>query len=483
MEQCHSYNARLCAERSVRMPFLDSQTGVAQSNCYIWMEKRHRGPGVAPGQLYTYPARRWRKKRRAHPPEDPRLSFPPLKPEMDVGLKKDAMVPPDGSSLEALLKTEPLDKRSLPDPRLLSDEDSLSEFPGANSRTRKRILEPEDFLDDLDDEDYEEDTPKRRGKGKGKRILEPEDFLDDLDDEDYEEDTPKRRGKGKGKGRGVGSARKKLDAIEDREKPYACDNSYKQKHIPKPSERVCGKRYKNRPGLSYHYAHSHLADEEGEDREDLEPRTPIRPRSEEQKYPDLQEIHGPLTTPSLPASAPTRQTPTYRRYMDPSQPPPSLPRDRPQPTGDTRTPHNPLPPCLRFHETDPALQEIHGPLTTPSLSPTRQTPPYRRYMDPSKPRPSLRSHETDPALQEIHGPLATPSPCLRSHETDPALQEIHGPLATPSLPASASTRQTPPYRRYMDPSQPPPSTPTRQTPPYRRYMDPLQPPPSLPPLP
>ena len=28
---------------------------------------------------------------------------------------------------------------------------------------------------------------------------------------------------------------------------------------------VCGKRYKNRPGLSYHYAHSHLAQEEGED--------------------------------------------------------------------------------------------------------------------------------------------------------------------------------------------------------------------------
>ena len=45
MEQCHNYNARLCAERSILMPFLDSQTGVAQSNCYIWMEKRHRSPG------------------------------------------------------------------------------------------------------------------------------------------------------------------------------------------------------------------------------------------------------------------------------------------------------------------------------------------------------------------------------------------------------------------------------------------------------
>ena len=48
MEQCHNYNARLCAERSVRLPFLDSQTGVAQSNCYIWMEKRDRGPGENP---------------------------------------------------------------------------------------------------------------------------------------------------------------------------------------------------------------------------------------------------------------------------------------------------------------------------------------------------------------------------------------------------------------------------------------------------
>ncbi|XP_064407952.1 zinc finger protein ubi-d4 isoform X3 [Latimeria chalumnae] len=236
MEQCHNYNARLCAERSVRLPFLDSQTGVAQSNCYIWMEKRHRGPGSAPGQLYSYPARRWRKKRRAHPPEDPRLVLSPLKPDTDQTLKKEGVAPTDGSSLETLLRTEPVEKRGVPDSR---DDDSLSEFPiNNNSRTRKRILEPDDFLDDLDDEDYEEDTPKRRGKGRAK-------------------------------GKGPGSARKKLDAaaLEDRDKPYACD--------------ICGKRYKNRPGLSYHYAHSHLADEEGEDKEDSEPPTPVSQKSEE----------------------------------------------------------------------------------------------------------------------------------------------------------------------------------------------------------
>ena len=48
IEHCRSYNARLCAERSLRLPFLDSQTGVAQNNCYIWMEKTHRGPGTGP---------------------------------------------------------------------------------------------------------------------------------------------------------------------------------------------------------------------------------------------------------------------------------------------------------------------------------------------------------------------------------------------------------------------------------------------------
>ncbi|XP_068922372.1 zinc finger protein ubi-d4 isoform X1 [Petaurus breviceps papuanus] len=252
MEQCHNYNARLCAERSVRLPFLDSQTGVAQSNCYIWMEKRHRGPGLASGQLYSYPARRWRKKRRAHPPEDPRLTFPSIKPDTDQTLKKEGLISQDGSSLEALLRTDPLEKRGAPNPQ--ADDDSLGEFPVTNSRARKRILEPEDFLDDLDDEDYEEDTPKRRGKGKAK-------------------------------GKGVSNARKKLDAsiLEDRDKPYACDNSFKQKHTSKAPQRVCGKRYKNRPGLSYHYAHSHLAEEEGEDKEDSQPPTPVSQRSEEQK--------------------------------------------------------------------------------------------------------------------------------------------------------------------------------------------------------
>ncbi|XP_010725785.1 zinc finger protein neuro-d4-like [Meleagris gallopavo] len=55
IEHCRSYNARLCAERSTRLPFLDAQTGVAQSDCYIWMERTHRGPGESAALPHKWP--------------------------------------------------------------------------------------------------------------------------------------------------------------------------------------------------------------------------------------------------------------------------------------------------------------------------------------------------------------------------------------------------------------------------------------------
>lgn len=58
----------MMSERKLRLPFLDSQTGVAQNNCFLWFQKRHRAQGQERGQLYTYPSRRWRKKRKNHQP-------------------------------------------------------------------------------------------------------------------------------------------------------------------------------------------------------------------------------------------------------------------------------------------------------------------------------------------------------------------------------------------------------------------------------
>uniref|UniRef100_A0A8C6TXR8 DPF1-3 N-terminal domain-containing protein n=1 Tax=Neogobius melanostomus TaxID=47308 RepID=A0A8C6TXR8_9GOBI len=238
IEQCRSYNARLCAERSVRLPFLDSQTGVAQNNCYIWMERHHRSPGVAAGQMYTYPARCWRKKRRFNNSTDSRLGIYGL--HLDGGLMSKDALPPQSTTLEALLRGEGLDRRN----NTKNDEESLLEI--------QRVLEADAAEDAFDD------------------------------DEDFEVDTPKRRHRGKGRGRGSG--RRKADYDDD--KPYVCDSRYKPRQNSKPTPTVCAKRYRNRTGLSYHYTHSHMAEEEqpGE-RSTVVPRTLSIPQNDRQKRP------------------------------------------------------------------------------------------------------------------------------------------------------------------------------------------------------
>ncbi|KAI1903877.1 hypothetical protein AGOR_G00031740 [Albula goreensis] len=205
MEHCRSYNARLRSDRSLRLPFLDSQTGVAQGNCYIWMEKTHRRPGLAPGQIYTYPARCWRKKRRLNMLGDPHILPCEFKIDYEASLKREGGVP-DGPVLESLLNTEILDRKMD-----TKEEESMSEC--------QKLLVGELMPQDLEGEDLEDDLPKRRNRTKGRLC-------------------------------GVGGMRKRQEP-EDRDKPYVCD--------------ICGKRYKNRPGLSYHYAHTHLSEEDEEE--------------------------------------------------------------------------------------------------------------------------------------------------------------------------------------------------------------------------
>uniref|UniRef100_A0A3P8UL60 Zinc finger protein DPF3-like n=1 Tax=Cynoglossus semilaevis TaxID=244447 RepID=A0A3P8UL60_CYNSE len=214
-EKENYYNARLCAERSVRLPFLDSQTGVAQNNCYIWMERHHRSPGVSAGQMYTYPARCWRKKRRLHNATDPPLGIYGL--HLDGSLMSKDSLPAQSTTLEALLRGD-----------AKNDEESLLEI--------QRVLEADAAEDAFnDDDDYEVDTPRRRHRGKG---------------------------------RGRGSGRRKADLDDD--KPYVCD--------------ICAKRYRNRTGLSYHYTHSHLAEEDrAGEINTMATRSPSTPQSDRQK--------------------------------------------------------------------------------------------------------------------------------------------------------------------------------------------------------
>ncbi|KAH7940694.1 hypothetical protein HPB49_003559 [Dermacentor silvarum] len=90
-------NTRLVVERRLRLPFLDAQTGVAQSDCALWMARWQRMPGHAEGQLYSYPARRWRKRRRQYLMNDRYLGATRLREQPpdygDAGAEQDEIRP------------------------------------------------------------------------------------------------------------------------------------------------------------------------------------------------------------------------------------------------------------------------------------------------------------------------------------------------------------------------------------------------------
>lgn len=66
LEVSATFNSRLSLERRLRLPFLDPQTGVAQRHCALYVKAKQRMPGLRSGQIYTFPAARWRKTKRQY---------------------------------------------------------------------------------------------------------------------------------------------------------------------------------------------------------------------------------------------------------------------------------------------------------------------------------------------------------------------------------------------------------------------------------
>ena len=63
LESAVSYNRKLNEERKMRLPYIDSQTGVAQRHYNSQRHKRERMPGLNQSQIYSYPQKQWRKKK------------------------------------------------------------------------------------------------------------------------------------------------------------------------------------------------------------------------------------------------------------------------------------------------------------------------------------------------------------------------------------------------------------------------------------
>ena len=56
------YNKQLIKDRRSRLPYVDAQTGIAQTNSHLLRSRLERRRGALPGQIYSYPPYRWRQE-------------------------------------------------------------------------------------------------------------------------------------------------------------------------------------------------------------------------------------------------------------------------------------------------------------------------------------------------------------------------------------------------------------------------------------
>ncbi|XP_075213329.1 zinc finger protein ubi-d4-like isoform X3 [Lycorma delicatula] len=228
IENSANYNTRLCIERRLRMPFLDPQTGLAQNHSNLFMSSRQRMPGLQEGQVYTYPSKRWRKKRRQYLMN---MMQPSRRKEVDSDsndLHSISTIENPGAS--AAQSEDSKDSSGL-------KEDATPKVPDAwfYDELDLQAMDGFDEPDPDSDYDYEEPYSKRKKKRTGPGKPGPRGA--GQSDSPHPK-KPKTPGPGRGRKKGMTYA-----DLTDADKPFGCD--------------LCGARYKTRPGLTYHYTHSH----------------------------------------------------------------------------------------------------------------------------------------------------------------------------------------------------------------------------------
>ncbi|KAL4708641.1 hypothetical protein ACJJTC_008167 [Scirpophaga incertulas] len=233
IENSSTFNSRLCAERRMRMPFIDTQTGVAQSHCNLFMTKKQRMPGAREGQVYTYPAQRWRKARRQYlTMASTRWGWNGLPDIADTvgdgdnssGIPTDALIGEDSrDGSQTAAKDDP--KEWFYD-ELAMEEMETGEEPEAES-----------------DEDYFHDTYANRRRRRGGATPTGPGSRGGRTRKSQPDDTPAKRGRaGRGRKRAA-QGPLPFEETGDTEKPFGCE--------------LCGAKYKTRAGLTYHFTHSH----------------------------------------------------------------------------------------------------------------------------------------------------------------------------------------------------------------------------------
>ncbi len=62
-----SYNSQLVRDAKTRLPYVDAQTGIAQDHSHLMQNRLSRKRGALPGQVFSYPQRRWHRETRPVP--------------------------------------------------------------------------------------------------------------------------------------------------------------------------------------------------------------------------------------------------------------------------------------------------------------------------------------------------------------------------------------------------------------------------------
>lgn len=188
IENSETFNTRLCIERRLRMPFLDPQTGVAQYHSALFMKARQRIPGLKDGQVYSYPASRWRKSRRQYLLQKPHPPFPAYthRPFGHLPSTYDS----ENSNLESAITCVEIETKEH------KDESGKDWYYDEMDMHDLESYEDHDLPDS--DCDFEESYNSRRRRGKsgksGSNSVKSKSNITDPN-------TP-RRGRGSGRGRG-----------------------------------------------------------------------------------------------------------------------------------------------------------------------------------------------------------------------------------------------------------------------------------------
>jgi len=217
LESAVSFNRKLNEERKMRLPYIDSQTGVAQRHYNSERLKRERMPGRKMGQIYTYPQKHWRKKTYQYL----KYFMQPKRFDPESEMHTISQVENPSAASSATTNNIPPNE----DSNTSGGQDNKGEWPYYDE---DGFMDEDDMPEPDSDDEYEDSFSKKRGGGgRGGR----------------KSGGPGSRGgkargtPGGGNGPGGGNTKRRThaDNIPDSEKPFSCERPPGRSSNKKPA--------------------------------------------------------------------------------------------------------------------------------------------------------------------------------------------------------------------------------------------------------